>query len=63
MKNKTYFITVSTVFVLVATGHFLRVAFGWPVHIGTWEVPMWFSWLAVIFAGGLAYHGLHINKK
>jgi len=63
MKKKTYFITVSTVFVFVATAHFLRVVFDWSVRIGIWDVPMWVSWLAVIFAGFLAYHGLRINKK
>ncbi|MBI2635180.1 MAG: hypothetical protein HYW79_01395 [Parcubacteria group bacterium] len=63
MKTKTYFITVLTVFVVVASVHFLRIVFGWSARIGARDVPMWVSWLAVIIAGTLAYHGFRLQKR
>jgi hypothetical protein len=30
---------------------------GWPVDIGDWSVPMWFSWIGLVVAGGLAFFG------
>ena len=63
MRNKTYFITVSIVFVAVTLLHFSRIIFDWSARIGNWDVPMWLSWLAVIAAGTLAYHGFRLEKK
>ena len=63
MKNKTYLITVATVFVIMTTLHFLRIIFDWSARIGTWDVPMWVSYLAVVLAGALAYQGIRLNKK
>ncbi|KKU15444.1 hypothetical protein A3A20_02025 [Candidatus Wolfebacteria bacterium RIFCSPLOWO2_01_FULL_45_19] len=63
MKHNTYLTTVSVVFTIVASGHLLRVIFDWSARIGTWDVPMWMSWPAIIVAGILAYHGFRLNKK
>ncbi|MBI2676924.1 MAG: hypothetical protein HYX21_03215 [Candidatus Yanofskybacteria bacterium] len=63
MKNKTYFITVSIVFVAITSLHFLRIVFDWPARIGSWDVPIWLSWLAVTLAGTLAYYGFRLEKK
>lgn len=63
MKPKTYFAAVSVVFLVVASLHLLRVIFGWSAQIGGWDAPMWLSWLALIFAGTLAYQGLRLRKE
>ena len=63
MKKETYFTTVSVVFVVVAAMHFLRVVFDWSARIGAWDIPMWASWLAVVAAGALAYHGFRLKKR
>jgi len=63
MKKRTYFITVSTVFVVVATVHFLRIVYGWPLEVGGLSIPMWVSWFGVIFIGSLAYHGFILQKR
>lgn len=63
MKPKTYFVMILVVFLTVASLHLLRIIFGWPVQIGGWDVPMWLSWLAVIFAGALSYQGLRLRKN
>ncbi|HBB49327.1 TPA: hypothetical protein DEQ22_00785 [Candidatus Nomurabacteria bacterium] len=62
MNKNTYFAIVSTVFVIVAGLHFLRIVFSWPARVGTWDVPMWLSWLAVLFAAFLVYHSLRLKK-
>ncbi|OGZ03724.1 MAG: hypothetical protein A2648_02095 [Candidatus Lloydbacteria bacterium RIFCSPHIGHO2_01_FULL_41_20] len=62
MKKETYFTTVAVVFVVVAALHFLRIISDWSVRIGAWDIPMWVSWLAVIIAGTLAYHGFRFKK-
>ena len=39
---------------------------GWmllPVMIGDWSVPMWFSWIALVVAGGLAFFGLRLAER
>ncbi|MBI3273902.1 MAG: hypothetical protein HYZ69_02050 [Candidatus Colwellbacteria bacterium] len=50
-------------FAVVAALHFLRIIFGWSARIGAWDIPMWASWLAVVAAGALAYHGLRLKKR
>lgn len=39
---------------LVAVGHLLRVVFQVPLLVGSVDVPMWASAMAVIAVGGLA---------
>ena len=42
------------VFALVALVHLLRLFSGWEVVVGGLVIPMWLSWIGLIFAGGLA---------
>ena len=42
------------VFALVALVHLLRVFAGWEVVVAGIVIPMWLSWIGVLFAGGLA---------
>ena len=41
-------------FALIAIAHLLRLFTGWEVIVGGFVVPVWFSWLGLIIAGGLA---------
>jgi len=43
--------------------HLLRIVLELGVIIGETVIPMWWSWIAVIIAGSLAYHGLKFNHK
>ena len=63
MQQKNYFLTVSTIFSIIFVLHFLRIILGWEATIGDWSIPMWFSWVAVILAGYLAYSGFKLGKK
>ena len=51
MKN---YITVSgLVFGIVAAAQAVRAFLQLPVHIGSFEVPVWASWIAAVVAGSL----------
>jgi len=41
------------VFGVVALVQALRLFERWPVQVGPFAVPMWFSWIALLVAGGL----------
>ncbi len=58
MSQKSYYSVTGTVFLIIGVLHLLRVLNSWPANIGTFVVPIWFSWAAVLLAGYLAYHGL-----
>ena len=62
MSQKSYYLTTGAVFLVIAILHLLRIVNGWPANISGFVVPMWLSWVAVLFAGYLAYHGLKIKK-
>lgn len=60
--NQKYFSNVTLiVFSLVALLHALRLVYGWSAVIGGWEVPMWFSYPAVVLAGYLAYSAFKLR--
>jgi uncharacterized protein YodC (DUF2158 family) len=44
MDQKTFSIVGGVIFTLVAPFHLMRIYMSWPVDIGDWSVPMWFSW-------------------
>ena len=53
VDNKIHAVA-GTVFVLVAVLHLLRIGFNLPLSLGTWQIPLWLSWLAVVLTGFLA---------
>ena len=61
MNQKTFTLTAGTVFSLVALLHALRLLLGWDAVIGGWTVPMWFSWVALAFAGYLAFTAFKVK--
>jgi threonine/homoserine/homoserine lactone efflux protein len=63
MSQKTFSLVAGVVFLLVALGHALRVAFGASVVIQNTPIPMWVSWVALIVAGYLAYQGFRLSRK
>ncbi len=63
MDEKTFSIVAGIIFALVALLHLVRIYMGWPVVIGSWSVPMWVSWIALVVAGGLAFFGLSVARS
>jgi hypothetical protein len=47
----------AVVFALVAVGHGLRALQHLPFQVGSFAVPEWASWLAVLVAGALSVWG------
>ena len=60
---KAFSLTAGVVFLLIALGHILRVAFGLSFVVQEIPVPMRASGLAVVFMGFLAYEGFRLGKK
>jgi hypothetical protein len=63
MDQRTFNVVASVIFMLVALLHLLRIYMGWPVVIGSWTVPMWVSWIALVVAGSLSYFGLSLATR
>jgi hypothetical protein len=57
MSKRTFAAIAAVIFGIVALVHLLRIVMGWSVIIGTWEVPMWVSWVGFVVAGELGYYG------
>ncbi len=62
MSRSALILTTGVIFSLVAVLHALRLLLGWDAVIGSWEVPRWLSWLALILAGYLAYSAFTMRK-
>ena len=58
MSHQNYHKLAGTVFLIVALVHLWRVLTATPIAFGTWFVPAWLSWVAVLLAGYLSYMGL-----
>lgn len=63
LDQKIFPIVAGAVFAMVALLHLLRIFADWSVFIGSWAVPMWLSWIAVIVAGGLSCFGLSLAAR
>jgi hypothetical protein len=63
MDQKTFSIVAGLIFAAVALFHLLRFYEDWPVVIEDWSVPMWFSWIGLIVAGGLAFFGFRLAAQ
>ena len=63
MGQRSYNALTAAIFTVVAVAHLLRVILGWTVQIGSWEIPIWVSWLALVVAGLLAWVGFRQNLR
>jgi hypothetical protein len=50
----TYRLVSGIVFGIVAIFQLVRAISEWPVQIGPYAIPVWFSWIAFVVAGGLS---------
>jgi len=58
------YITVSgIIFAFVAIMHAIRLIFGWYVQVGTWSIPVWFSWGGLVAAGLMSCWAFSRLKK
>ncbi len=62
--NQKGFLTVSgTIFGVIALMHLARILADWPAHIGTFEAPMWLSWVSVVVAGYLSVSAFRLKGR
>lgn len=57
MNTRSYAITSSLIFFLVALVHAVRLYKQWNVVVGDWPIPMWVSVLGLIVGGYLSLQG------
>lgn len=63
MNTRTYAITSSVIFFLVALVHVFRLVLKWDVMIDGWYVPAWASVIGVLVAGFLSFEGLRLFRQ
>lgn len=63
MTGKLYFILSGGLFGLIALVHLLRLVNQTPAQLGSWTVPFWLSWLALIVPGFLCVWGLRLGAR
>jgi hypothetical protein len=47
----------------IAVVHILRVAYGWPVQVGGWTVPLDASWIAAVVTAALCAWALALARR
>jgi len=55
MDKNRYLMLASVIFGLIALMHLLRSVFIWPASIGTFNIPVYFSYFGVLAAGVLSW--------
>ena len=63
MKTKAYLIVSTIIFALVAVAHLVRFVLGWSAQIGTWDIPLWLSMLAILVSASFAMWGLSLARR
>lgn len=62
MSHRTFLAVSGIIFLVIAVLHLLRAVLGWRAVIGSFEVPIWLSWVAAVVAAYLAYSALRPVK-
>ncbi|MBI2137588.1 hypothetical protein HYU12_03655 [Candidatus Woesearchaeota archaeon] len=62
LSQKGFSLVAGIIFLVIAVLHLLRAVLGWSAVIGSFNVPVWFSWIAVFAAAFLAYSGFKLAK-
>jgi len=63
MGRSTFTLVAAVIFAAIAVLHAIRIFYGWEAVIGGWAVPMWFSWVALVVSGYLAWNGWQLAQK
>ena len=63
MNQQTFLAVSGIIFGMIVLMHLARILGGWPAHIGTFEAPMWLSWVAVAVAGYLSFSAFRLKGR
>ena len=58
-----YAIVSGVVFGVIALMQLVRAMNQWPVQVGSFNVPVWASWIAALVAGSLCLWAFGSNRK
>ena len=59
-NNNVYPLVSGIVFGIVAVLQVIRAVNGWPVHIASFDAPVWLSWIAAVITGSLSFWAVSI---
>ena len=63
MNQRAFCWSASAIFFLIALLHLLRLVFRWQAILEGWVLPLWVSWVPVLFFAYLAFEGFRLGKK
>ena len=63
MEKQTFFLVAGIFFSLASLLHLLRILYSLPVIVGGFEIPLWFSYIAVILLGFLSFWAFKFLKR
>ncbi|MBI2558147.1 hypothetical protein HYW20_02385 [Candidatus Woesearchaeota archaeon] len=63
MEKNQLLMLASVIFGIVAVLHLLRSIFSWEADIGGFNVPVWYSYVAVVVAGYLSWEMYGAGRK
>ncbi len=63
MQFRQYAVVTALIFTAVAVAHAVRLYYGWLVTIGSIDIPMALSWVAVFVAELLAVAGFATARQ
>lgn len=61
--SNNYVVVSGVLFGVMAVVQAVRAVNQWPVHVGGFDVPVWFSWVAVVITGSLCVWAFRAGKK
>lgn len=63
VRERTYLMVAGVIFTIVSLAHLWRLFSSAPLVLGSWEVPLWLSWIGVMVAVYLAYTSFHLAMR
>jgi hypothetical protein len=58
-----YVVVSGVLFGVIAVLQAVRAVYQWPVHVGSVEIPVWVSWIAMVVAGSLCVWAFRSGHK
>jgi len=63
MSTPLFLAVSGAIFSVIGLLHVARIVGGWDAHVGTFEAPMWVSWVAAAVSGYLAYSAFRLKGR
>ena len=58
-----YVVVSGVLFGVIAVLQAVRALYQWPVHIGSVDIPVWVSWVALVVTGSLCVWAFRSRHK